>query len=506
MLGHLPEPSTPIPPPYRTSQSDPFDSRNASTSVLGDNASQMSGMGSMGRPDRGGYSNMEYTGAPGGAAMAGAGAGYGGQFSDHGFAGNGGGGYGTPPSGYARGENLTADELWERENGQGGGARSYGYSDPEPPARGSKLKWILIGVAALIVIAVAVAVPVAITMTKNHSSGSSNSSKSTGKDASLPDPNDPSNFDKDPAFHNVFWGMAYEPQGGLYPACGATQANVTRDIQMLSQLTTRLRLYGANCNVTALVLQAIQDTKVDMTIYPAIYVDSNDAAFTEQLKAITDAFDDYGVDHVDGLAVGNEFLLNSMADAGSTSPTGAAYTAAVKTLSAKIATTKSAISGKYSKDIPIGTGDAGSMASAAIAQVVDFFMANVHPWFASTTIDDAAGWTYSYFEESVDSVIKAGSPDVVTYIAETGWPSKSSDAESANDGAGSPQGDASIANLQTFLDTYVCAANKNNTGYFYFEPFDQPWKDKLYGGVEGWWGIFGDDRKLKDGLTIPTCS
>jgi glucan 1,3-beta-glucosidase len=40
--------------------------------------------------------------------------------------------------------------------------------------------------------------------------------------------------------------------------------------QILSQLTTRLRLYGANCNDTALVMQAIQDTKVDMTIWPAI--------------------------------------------------------------------------------------------------------------------------------------------------------------------------------------------------------------------------------------------
>jgi len=45
---------------------------------------------------------------------------------------------------------------------------------------------------------------------------------------------------------------------------------INTDRQILSQLTTRLRLYGANCNDTALVMQAIQDTKVDMTIWPAI--------------------------------------------------------------------------------------------------------------------------------------------------------------------------------------------------------------------------------------------
>ena len=40
--------------------------------------------------------------------------------------------------------------------------------------------------------------------------------------------------------------------------------------QILSQLTTRLRLYGANCNTTDLVLTAIEETKVNMTIWPAI--------------------------------------------------------------------------------------------------------------------------------------------------------------------------------------------------------------------------------------------
>lgn len=35
---------------------------------------------------------------------------------------------------------------------------------------------------------------------------------------------------------------------------------------------------------------------------------------------------------------------------------------------------------------------------------------------------------------------------------------------------------ASIPNLQEFLDTFVCQANNNGTGYFYFEFFDEIWK------------------------------
>ena len=78
---------------------------------------------------------------------------------------------------------------------------------------------------------------------------------------------------------------------------------------------------------------------------------------------------------------------------------------------------------------------------------------------------------------------------------------KSSDEANESNGASY----ASVANLQIFLDTFVCQANQNGTGYFYFEYADEPWKDVQFGGVEGWWGLFNSDRTLKD-VTIPDCS
>jgi exo-beta-1,3-glucanase (GH17 family) len=54
------------------------------------------------------------------------------------------------------------------------------------------------------------------------------------------------------------------------------------------------------------------------------------------------------------------------------------------------------------------------------------------------------------------------------------------------------------------LDTYVCQANANGTKYFYFEPFDEPWKEAQFGGVEGFWGLFNSDRTLK-AITLPDC-
>lgn len=56
------------------------------------------------------------------------------------------------------------------------------------------------------------------------------------------------------------------------------------------------------------------------------------------------------------------------------------------------------------------------------------------------------------------------------YIAETGWPTKSDNASLASDGASI----ASVDNLQTFLDTFVCQANKNATNYVSLRLFTLP--------------------------------
>ena len=62
----------------------------------------------------------------------------------------------------------------------------------------------------------------------------------------------------------------------------------------------------------------------------------------------------------------------------------------------------------------------------------------------------------------------------------------SKDAGNANNGAS----DASEANLQTFIDSFVCQSNQMGIHYFFFEFFDEKWKDDAFGGVEGHWGLF----------------
>jgi glucan 1,3-beta-glucosidase len=114
------------------------------------------------------------------------------------------------------------------------------------------------------------------------------------------------------------------------------------------------------------------------------------------------------------------------------------------------------------KHLPIGCSDAGSLLNTYLAGKIDYFMANVHPYFGSLAIQDAAQWTWQFFQWNNVEIAEEASNKPATFIAETGWPTESMDTEHANSGAGSPQGDASVANLQSEL-TYGPFARIYNT-------------------------------------------
>ncbi|TEB26994.1 glycoside hydrolase [Coprinellus micaceus] len=375
----------------------------------------------------------------------------------------------------------------------------------------NRSKWLIWGAVFGVVGLAIVGIVVGVVVSKNNSKSSSSSSSSGV--IKQTDPNDPSTFVKDSRLHQSFYGMAYTPKDSQLPGCGNKLADVITDVQLMSQLTKRIRLYGSDCNQTALVLEAIKRTKVDMEVFLGNYPVPTDGgeAYRRQRDAMKEAIKTYGTDHIAGVTVGNEFYAqvsfpydipsylnaNGATDANSaTGDTGAAL------LIANIDDTRQMLADlSLSKTLPVGTSDAGSYFNTKVLEAVDYGMANVHPWFANVSAEQSAAWTANFFQEVDVAAASALSNNPKMYIAETGWPTDSSDAGNANNGA-SP---ASVAGLQTFMDTFVCQANTNGTGYFFFEFFDEPWKDAQFGGVEGWWGLFTSDRKLKN-ITIPTCT
>jgi exo-beta-1,3-glucanase (GH17 family) len=296
--------------------------------------------------------------------------------------------------------------------------------------------------------------------------------------------------------------MAYTPEGSLLPNCGNSLDAVIKDIQLISQLTTRIRLYGADCNQSALVLEAIKQTGVDMEVFLGNYVLPDEpTAYTRQRDTLREAIETYGTDHIEGITVGNEFMLNYLD--GLTDPNSATGATGAALLIADIEDTRDMLTSmNLPKTILVGNSDAGSYFNTEVLSAIDYGLSNVHAWFANTTAAAAADWVFTFFDETNVQPALALPNKPTMYIAETGWPTASSDLANANNGpSGSP---ADLAGLQTFLDTFVCQANANNVGYFFFEFFDEEWKDIEFGGVEGHWGLFTKERELKD-VIIPDC-
>jgi len=401
----------------------------------------------------------------------------------------------------------TAPYDFRDETTRGGYSAVTSAPDIQPSKRNKK--WILVGgIALVLLIVVGVTVGVVVSKNKKHNTGLS--SNGSGSGAGTPNnpvnqtnPNDPSTFQKDPRLHRSFYGIAYEPEGSLLPDCGNSLAQVITDIQLLSQLTPRLRLYGADCNQSALVLEAIKQTKVDMKVFLANYPNSNDnnTAYDRQRDLIIDAIKTYGTTNIGGIIVGNEFMLNYLTDAGQQDPNSPIGNQGAALLIADINDTRSALAAlNPPANLPVGNSEAGAYYNTLVMQAMDFGMANVHPWFGHVSIADAATWTWDFFQQTdvAAATVLPNNPQM--YIAETGWPSASDDAASLSDGPSI----ASEANLQSFLDTFVCQANSNGTKYFFFEYFDETWQAKAFGGVEGHWGLFYSNRTLK-GITIPNC-
>ncbi|KAF8519533.1 glycoside hydrolase family 17 protein [Gautieria morchelliformis] len=379
----------------------------------------------------------------------------------------------------------------------------------KPGARSRRPKWIVVGSVAALAVLIAVGVAVGVTVSKSHKNNNNNNLASNGSSSGASgvvqsDPNDPSSFTKDARLHQSFYGLAYTPANAQLPNCNVTLGAVIEDIQLMSQLTTRIRLYGADCNQTSVVLDAIQRTKVNMTVYVGNYVvPSDNTAYQRQRDELQTAFASFGVNNVVGMTVGNEFMLNYVTDNGGATQdiNGPVANTGAQLLISMINDTRTWLQGlNLPKSLPVGTSDAGSYFNNEVLASIDYGMANVHAWFADQTAAQAAGWVADFFSTTniVEAQAVPNKPKM--YIAETGWPTNSNDTAHASNGVAT----ASEQGLQTFLDTFVCAANANGTGYFFFEFFDEPWKEVQFGGVEGYWGLFTANKTLKN-VNIPTC-
>lgn len=367
--------------------------------------------------------------------------------------------------------------------------------------RNNKKKW-LIGGAILIAILIAAIVGgvVGSSGSSSNSSGSADGSDasdrssgtSDGGSSGSPDSAEPggTGIEQDSRLHKVFWGMNYEPFGTDAGAgCTANITGVMEDVKVLSQLTTRVRLGGSACNETALVLDAIARTEVDMTVYPAIVLDldttATSASWTNQVNNLTYAFDTFGTRRIGAVQVGNEYI----------STTGGTQAALVDL----VTQFKSLVSDNSDwGDLPVTTSEQTSTWTPTMADAVDVIFATNQPFYSEEDIDTAASWAFGYVQDTLTPLSQdaTGTPEVV--ISEIGWPTNAASTAAATSG----DAVAGQANSQQFLDDWVCPSRANGTAYFYYELYDFVSSSRT-DGVAPYWGLFDANKELK--MQIPSC-
>ncbi|KAI1809119.1 glycoside hydrolase superfamily [Poronia punctata] len=298
-----------------------------------------------------------------------------------------------------------------------------------------------------------------------------------------------------PDLHKVFPGVDYTPLNVQYPDCmkhPPSQNNVTRDLAILSQLTNTIRLYGTDCNQTEMTIHALQQLKMqdEIKIWLGVWQDNNETTNARQLDQMWRVLDQYGDKPFKGLIIGNEILFRKEMTA--------------QALGNLLDTVRANLS-RHDWDLPVATSDLGDNWDPDLAEISDYIMGNVHPFFAGQQADEAASWTYTFWNNKAGTFFKSEAEKNV--ISEIGWPSQGGTdcggAVTCERGA-----TAGIKELNTLMDNWVCQALEKGTNYFWFEMFDEPWKFAFNEEGKEWedhWGLLDVDRRLKPGVKIPDC-
>ncbi|KAI5918447.1 glycoside hydrolase superfamily [Camillea tinctor] len=365
-----------------------------------------------------------------------------------------------------------------------------------------KWKWFLgIAIGLLVAGGIAGGVVGGLLGSKNNGSGGSSGQSASDDTAANGDLDINSSEIKalmnNPDLHKVFPGVDYTPINVQFPEClenPPSQNNVTRDVAVLSQLTNTIRLYGTDCNQTEMTIHALDRLQLqdEIKIWLGVWQDGNDTTNKRQLSKMWNILDQYGDKPFKGLIVGNEILFREQMTA---TQLGNLLDAVRSNLS------------DHGWNLPVATSDLGDNWDSSLAQISDYIMGNIHPFFAGVNAKEAASWTYSFWHNKAGSFFKSDNSKNV--ISEIGWPTKGG-TDCGSDGVTDcPNGSvAGIDELNTLLEDWVCQALENGTNYFWFEMFDEPWKISFNEPGKEWedqWGLMDVNRNLKDGVKIPDC-
>jgi exo-beta-1,3-glucanase (GH17 family) len=196
-----------------------------------------------------------------------------------------------------------------------------------------------------------------------------------------------------------------------------------------------------------------------------IWIDDNDATNQQEIDATIEIADK---GHADLVIVGSEVLLRG--------------TLTAEELIGYINDVKARVS------VPVTTADVYGelLANPAVMAACDKILYNHYPYWEGILVDNAVRQIHQQHQQMLSV---ANGKEVI--VSEVGWPS---------DGDTIGQAVASPTNASSFFLSFVTWANSENVDYFWFEAFDEPWKETNEGPQGSKWGNFTSALVLKSGM------
>ncbi|MCA9828451.1 MAG: hypothetical protein KC444_08735 [Nitrosopumilus sp.] len=291
------------------------------------------------------------------------------------------------------------------------------------------------------------------------------------------------------------YGICYGPHRDGQDPTKNIHPNYTemhQDITFLNKLTKRIRVYSSQSILH--VLKNLDKNKTQINLGVSLNVDShiNDIEISKAKEILAK----YG-DLIDCITVGNEVLArivwDSHSDLGHVNPTIKNQIDKIKTnhLIPYIDDLKETVSKSSDKNIRVTTAEPWRLWQdhPDLVDAVDVITAHIHPYWDGQDAANAVDYVLQTYN-TVMSVGMAHGKKVI--IGETGWPTH---GDAIGDAIPSPE------NQLRFISEFREIADFNEIEYFFFEAFDEKWKE-MYGFVEGHWGLCDSKGMTKHDLAI----
>jgi len=264
------------------------------------------------------------------------------------------------------------------------------------------------------------------------------------------------------------------PHGGPHP----TSDQIAEDIHRLRHSSNAIRTYSAR-EINAEIVQQAQ--QAGLHIGMGVWIDERQEKRSDNEKEIQAAQALARQVPPDFLIAGNEVILRSSYPS---TPVQDRLTPA------QLATYLRRV--KQATRLPVAYADVAALFLSGangpypdpqpIVAAADVLLIHIYPYWDGVAIENGAGYVADLYQQ-----VKNRYPDKRVIIGETGWPSR---------GAQNGAAIANIENQRRFFLEFTALAEQQSIDYFYFAPFEEPWKT-AEGEVGPSWGIVTAARQNK---------